>query len=60
MKNKIYSKPTVKVFTFLMEDDLVAASSAPVRVGDSNNPFIPMVEEFTEGSTFPTNNYNDI
>lgn len=59
MKHKVYTKPTLHIFTFWMEDDLVAASSAPIRVGDDDNPFIPMVEEFIDGSTLPTN-YNDV
>lgn len=60
MKKKFYSKPNVRVFTFLMEDDLAASSRAAINVGDSSNPFTPKVEDFIQDNSFQSDNYYDL
>lgn len=60
MKNKIYIKPKVDVYTFRLEESVAAASQAPINVGDNANPFVPQMDEFVEDASFSGNNYKEI
>lgn len=60
MKNKIYTRPFVKFYTYLTEDSIASSSSAAVSVGDTGDPNVPKMEEFIPDNSFSTPNYQEI